>query len=40
MIQPDPKQSDYAAHRAAWRAALYRWLAAGRPAHLAVWTSP
>jgi hypothetical protein len=37
VSQPDPKQAAYAAQRAARRAALYRWLAAGHPAHLVVW---
>jgi hypothetical protein len=38
MIQPhDPKQAAYEARRAAWRAAVYRWLKADRPPHLAVW---
>lgn len=35
----DPKQAAYEAQRAAWRAAVMRWLEAGRPPQLAVWTS-
>ena len=31
------RQAAYAEYRRAWRAGVERWLAADRPAHLAVW---
>lgn len=35
--QQDPRQVAYAAFRHAWRKGLERWIAAGRPANMAVW---